>query len=64
LIPTNRRVSSPGIMTFDGIQLTINALKTTYQQLDATSDVCMPLTFLATILLGFLFVIELFFEKK
>jgi len=50
LIPTNRRVSSPGIMTFDGTQLAINV---SYQQLDTTSDVSMSLTFLATILLVF-----------
>jgi hypothetical protein len=38
----NNRISGPRIMTFDGTQLVINALKTTYQQLDTTSDVCMP----------------------
>jgi len=50
LIPTNRRVSSPRIMTFDGIQLAINVSS---QQLDPTSDVSMSLKFLATILLVF-----------
>ena len=37
-----------GATMIDGTQMVTNALKTTYQQLDVTSDPFMPLTFLAT----------------
>jgi ubiquitin carboxyl-terminal hydrolase 14 len=43
-LPTNQ-----GAMMIDGTQMVTNALKTTYQQLDVTSEAFMPLTFLATI---------------
>lgn len=36
-------------MMVDGTQMVTNALKTTYQQLDATGEAFMPLTLLATI---------------
>lgn len=48
-IPTNLGFSSPTPMMVDGTQMVTHALKTTYQQLDVTSDAFMPLTFLATI---------------
>jgi ubiquitin carboxyl-terminal hydrolase 14 len=38
-----------GAMMIDGTQMVTNALKTTYQQLDVTSEAFMPLTFLATV---------------
>jgi ubiquitin carboxyl-terminal hydrolase 14 len=41
--------SQQGAMMTDGTQLVTNALKTTYQQLDVTSEAFMPLTFLASI---------------
>jgi hypothetical protein len=42
----------------DGTQIVTNALETTYQQLDVTSEAFMPLTFLATIYREFLRFVE------
>ncbi|CAF1115187.1 unnamed protein product [Rotaria sp. Silwood1] len=44
--PTHR---GQGAMMIDGTQMIANALKTTYQQLDVTSEPYMPLTLLASI---------------
>jgi len=48
-LPANHSHSGQGAMMIDGTQMVTNALKTTYQQLDVTSEAFMPLTFLATI---------------
>ncbi|UJR16337.1 hypothetical protein I4U23_003243 [Adineta vaga] len=48
-VPANVSHSGQGAMMIDGSQMVTNALKTTYQQLDVTSEAFMPLTFLATI---------------
>ena len=48
-LPTNLTHSGQGAMMIDGTQMVTSALKTTYQQLDVTSEAFMPLTFLATI---------------
>jgi len=47
--PTNLSHSGQSALMIDGTQMVTNALKTTYQQLDVTSEAFMPLTFLATI---------------
>ena len=45
-LPTN---FGQGAMMMDGGRMVISALKTTYQQLDRTSEAFVPLTFLAMI---------------
>jgi ubiquitin carboxyl-terminal hydrolase 14 len=47
-LPANLGQSGHGASMMDGTQMVTNALKTTYQQLDVTSESIMPLTFLAT----------------
>jgi ubiquitin carboxyl-terminal hydrolase 14 len=48
-LPAHLGHSGQGAIMIDGTQMVTNALKTTYQQLDVTSEAFMPLTFLATI---------------
>ncbi|CAF1280775.1 unnamed protein product [Adineta steineri] len=48
-LPANLSHSGQSNLMIDGTQMVTNALKTTYQQLDVTSEAFMPLTFLATI---------------
>lgn len=48
-IPATFTHPNQGAMAIDGTQMITSALKSTYQQLDLTSEPCMPLTLLATI---------------
>ncbi len=53
-LPANFGHSEQNILMIDGTQMVTNALETTYQQLDVTSEAFMPLTFLVTMYRKFL----------